>query len=128
MIDDTVNRSRDSEGGGPPKPVDLATPAERPESVANQPQGIFNNVSDDYHDANVDLRHATLISVRAPKKGRYTITTKDGSSPITAISHADAFATPRVTPVAQEGQEADAVAPVEAAIGASMTIAEEGRT
>jgi hypothetical protein len=78
----------------------------------------------------VDLRHATLIQIRAPKKGRYTITTKDGSSPITAISHADAFATPRVHAgvIKKKGRKRMLTLQSKLPAGSSMTVSEEGRT
>ena len=120
-----------TKAAGPPAPVDLAseTPAAARPLPASAQQGLLHNDLSNYHDANVDLRHTTMIQIRAPKKGRYTITTKDGSSPITAISHADALATPQVHAgvIGKAGQKRMLTLQSKLPIGSSMTIAEEGR-
>jgi len=73
------------------------------------PQGILHNDGASYHDAQVDMRHATIVFIKAPKQGKYTITAKPGSSPITGISHADALpqdsAKAGVARAAQEQQQ-----------------------
>jgi hypothetical protein len=79
-----------------PKPVDIAaeTPAPAAAEQARQeaPQGIIHNDDATYHDADVDMRNTTLVLIRKPMKGEYTITAKEGSPAIEAISHADAIA------------------------------------
>ena len=55
------------------------------------PQGILHNDGSQYHDQQIDMRNSTIVFLRTPKKGKYTITAKPGSAPITAISHADAL-------------------------------------
>jgi hypothetical protein len=63
---------------------------------ARSPQGILHNDGSTFVNEDVDLRNATLVMIRNPKKGAYTVTAKEGSAPITAIKFADALPLPRI--------------------------------
>ncbi|MDX6665504.1 MAG: hypothetical protein QOG68_1710, partial [Solirubrobacteraceae bacterium] len=116
-----------------PKPVDIAqaTPPPAAEQQQKAPQGILHNDGSNYHDDNVDMRHTTLVLIRKPLKGTYTITTKQGSAPIEAISHADAIAkeSAQAGVVSSDKSKTEKMLSLKAAMdpGSTMTITEEGR-
>ena len=116
VLDDTGAPVQGLSAGPPaPKPVNLATqdPEQPTPLLKKAPQGILHVDGNVYHDANIDFRNTTIVLIRAPKKGRYTITAKPGSAPITEIRHANALATPQITATRrQEGQQAGAVGEV----------------
>ena len=92
------------------------------------PQGILHNDGSDFHDDTVDLRHATLIVLRNPKKGAYTITTKEGSAPITAISHSNGLPLPKISGgVVRSGAKRMLTLSSKVPAGTTVTLAEEGR-
>ena len=111
----------------PPAPG-AAKPVAPNTNVVDPPQGILHNDASTYHDAKVDLRHTTLILLRAPKRGRYTITAKEGSSAITSISHSDAAPTTALRAVVT-GKGTRRTLSVKGALpaGSTVSVTEEGR-
>ncbi len=132
VLDDTGAPVQGLSAGPPaPKPVNLATqdPEQPTPLLKKAPQGILHVDGNVYHDANIDFRNTTIVLIRKPKKGRYTITAKPGSAPITEISHANALATPQITAtVAKKGSKRSLSVKSSVAAGSTVTISEQGKT
>jgi hypothetical protein len=132
ILDDTGAPVQGLSAGPPaPKPVNLATqdPEQPTPLLKKAPQGILHVDGNVYHDANIDFRNTTIVLIRKPKKGGYTITAKPGSAPITEISHANALATPQITAtVATKGTKRSLSVKSSVAAGSTVTISEQGKT
>ncbi len=87
VLDDTGAAVQGLDFSSKPVPTD-ATTGLPTTPTGPMPQGLFHNQSQ-YHDDKIDMRNATVIRLRAPRKGRYTIVAKDGSPAITAITAVD---------------------------------------
>ncbi len=95
--------------------------------VGTAPQGILHSDISTYQDDEIDLRHTTMVFVRAPKQGRYTITAKPGSSAITGVSHTTAYPEP-VVRGGVSNSRTGAMLSLRSALpaGTSMVVSEEG--
>jgi hypothetical protein len=135
VLDDTGAEVQGLPAPAPaPKQVDIAAETPAPpaaEQAQKAPQGILHNDASTYHDEDVDMRHTTLVLIRNPQKGDYTITAKDGSAPIEAISHADAIGaeTAKAGVASSRSGKRQKLLSLRAKLGpgAEMVVTEEGR-
>lgn len=102
VLDDTgaARQGLKNDFKAPPAAVDVQAGEAVPAPITPKPgaqQGILHNDDGALADAKVDLRKSTILVVRNPLAGKYTITTKAGSALITAVSHAAGRPDPVVT-------------------------------
>ncbi len=132
VLDDTgaARQGLKQEFKAPPAAVDVqggeAVPAPQTPKLAAQ-QGILHNDDGALTDQGLDLRNSTILLLRDPVAGRYTITTKAGSAPITAVSHAAARPDPVVTGGVVSGKGGQKLLTVASKlpVGTTLSLSEE---
>jgi hypothetical protein len=83
---------------GPPVPGPGATTPDGGSQPAQTPRtGILHNDAPlSYHDANIDMRHATIVEIAKPISGSYTITALPGSAAITRVTYSEGVPLPNL--------------------------------
>ena len=83
---------------GPQVPAAGATTQDGGSQPAQTPEtGIVHNDAPlSYHDANIDMRHATIVEIAKPMSGSYKITALPGSSAITRVTFSEGKPVPNL--------------------------------